>query len=495
MFGFRTAWRRIAFVLGGVCLGGALTFSGDLVAADNKNNDKKNNDANNKAEAPRGLGTGLPPQLAGVPVLDLPACKALALAKQPALAVAHAGHQAALARQRGLDTVRVPNFLARDLPIRKQQAAVGVDVAHLEIQRVQLDAVYAVTYSYLSAQYAAEQRAMLEDARTRLLELRNEVPKGIAAGKTNFRKEDLNRIDVTLRFLDSRLEEAAQGEQRAMSALREALGIDSHSPLILRAAGLPRLTPTLDRERLISLALARRPEIQQASLLCQVHGLEVEAQGTRRLFPTAPTFAAGSDLHARPLPAGQYDEQYRPAAIGPDMPVTINGDCGARAEIARAYQQRCGPMLEKTKLLLTLETEQAYFRYLEASRKLPLLQESLTHAREVFETTRSLVIGGKREGTVPNLLLSGTQVSELRGQINLTRYQLLVALAGLERATACGYQPAFELAPTTDPPEPKKPQEKQKKDDDDAEKLNAPREEKDEGEIMGKPKAGSGPRL
>jgi hypothetical protein len=81
---------------------------------------------------------------------------------------------------------------------------------------------------------------------------------------------------------------------------------------------------------------------------------------------------------------------------------------------------------------------------------------------------------GDRNVTIPNLLATGTQVTELRAQVNQTRYQLLVALAGLERATACGYQPSFELAPTTDPPEQPVPEGPKKKKDEETEKLNAP---------------------
>jgi outer membrane protein TolC len=467
MFGSRKAWRRIACLLGGLCLGGALSLPGELRAEAAAPPSQTNGNDNKKP----GLGVALPPQLSGVPVLDLASCKAIALSKQPAIGAAQASYQAALARQRGLDTICVPRFLARDLPIRKTQAAVGVSAAQLEIQRVQLDAVYAVTFGYLSAQYAAEQHALLDSSRTRLVELKDGVKAGLDAGKTNIREEDLPRVDVYLGIVDGRIEESVQGEQRAMSALREALAADPHSPLVLRATGLFRLEPDLSKDQLVADALARRPEVQQATLLSQTHALEVEAQGMKRLFPTSPTFASGSDIHSRPLPAGSYDEQYKPAALGPEMPVTINGDCGARAEIARAYEQRSGSLLEKTRNLIVLETEQAYFRYLEARRKLPVLQEAARKAQEVFDATDKSFKAGRREVAVRDWLQAGSQVTEVKSQVNQVRYQLLVALAGLERATACGYQPGFELAPTTDPPEQKRKEKKEN----DKEKIDSPK--------------------
>lgn len=501
MFGSRTAWRRIACVIGGLCLGGALALPIELRAEEvappvlfrpiddnGKNKGKEEGEKGKKedkkeAEAKRGLGQGLPSQFAGVPVLDLASCKAIALTKQPALAAGQAAHQAALARQHGLDTIKVPRFLARDLPIRKQQAAVGVQVTQLDVDRVQLDVVYSVTFCYLTAQYATEQRYLLESVRERLVKLQQGVEAGIEAGKTNIRKEDVARVRSSLNVLDAHIQEAISGEQRAMSGLREAMGVDPYSPLIIRATGLYRLRPDLDRDQMIAHALARRPEIQQVTLMSQVHGLEVEAQSLKRLFPTAPTFASGSDLHARLLPAGSYDEHYRPAAVGLDMPVTINGNCAARAEVASAYEQRSGSVVEKTKNLLVLETEQAYARYLEACKKLPLLEEAADNAQEVFAATnRAYQVAGKSTITPRDWILAGTQVTELRSQVNLARYQLLIALAGLERATACGYQPAFELAPTTDPLKKERQEEKKdngKKNDNDVDagKLDAPKKE------------------
>src|SRR5262245_50628723 len=64
--------------------------------------------------------------LAGeTPVLDLATAKALALGKQPAITAARASLNASLARKQAVDNLHVPTFLQRDLPIRRQQAALG----------------------------------------------------------------------------------------------------------------------------------------------------------------------------------------------------------------------------------------------------------------------------------------------------------------------------------------------------------------------------------
>src|SRR5262249_3075375 len=150
---------------------------------------------------------------------------------------------AAVARQNALYTIRVPNFLARDLPTRKQQAAVGLGISQAEVHRVQIDTVYSVTYAYLSVQYAAEQRRLAADGIERLEKLPEGVRAGLRAGKTNMRKEDVPRVQTYMLLAQSRREEATQGERRAISALREAIGYDHPLPLLVADCGQFRIKP------------------------------------------------------------------------------------------------------------------------------------------------------------------------------------------------------------------------------------------------------------
>src|SRR5262245_7079256 len=66
-----------------------------------------------------------PVYLSTLPPLDLSGSRHVALERQPAIAAARASLAVAQARVHALDNLRVPSFLARDLPVRKQQAALG----------------------------------------------------------------------------------------------------------------------------------------------------------------------------------------------------------------------------------------------------------------------------------------------------------------------------------------------------------------------------------
>ena len=69
--------------------------------------------------------------LAVVAPLDLAACRALALEKQPGIAAARSTLAAAITRQQALEKLCVPTFLARDLPTRrKNRRAWVITAAH-----------------------------------------------------------------------------------------------------------------------------------------------------------------------------------------------------------------------------------------------------------------------------------------------------------------------------------------------------------------------------
>src|SRR4051794_6782110 len=120
MFGF-PAWRRVrGHLLGSLAVPGLLAVTADLL---------EHNGGPASGNSPAVVAPQAPAQ---IQVLDLARCKAVALANQPSIGAAQASLNAAVARQHALDTIHVPRFLAPDLPIRKQQAVVGLSIAQAE---------------------------------------------------------------------------------------------------------------------------------------------------------------------------------------------------------------------------------------------------------------------------------------------------------------------------------------------------------------------------
>jgi outer membrane protein TolC len=388
----------------------------------------------------------VPDAPAPVQVLDLCACKALALQKQPAIAAAQASFAVAIARQQALEKLCVPTFLQRDLPKRREQAALGITAAQEGVRQAEIDTLFAVQFCYVSYLYANAQNRLVDDVLRQIQRLHKELKELEKAGD----KEApalVAKVEALNLLVDGRRAEAVIGAQRALSSLREAIGLDGECLLVQDLPALPAPCVTPDLKEVVALALERRPEIIQASIGAQVSNLEICAQRARLLSLTVWTFAAGSDIHANPLPSASFWPNYRPGAVGPEMPVTINGKRGDRVEQARIYNSRAHSVLEKTQNLIRLETEQAFFRWKEASVKLANFHRGVERARVALPDL-------EKAGTIPRtpvalatFLDTARLLTDLRFELNRARYEMLVALIALERATAGGFCAGLDKAP------------------------------------------------
>ena len=379
------------------------------------------------------------------PVYNLDSLRATALANNPAIAVARASYASAVAGRQGVDNLRVPTFLQPDLPYRRKQACLGVQAAEAGVRHAELQTVFGVQFAYVSYLFAREQDLVARDASGKLGDLSKSVRTAVGDKKikTDLKESDALLLEGVQIFATGKLNETAAGSQRALSALRQAVGVTCDVPLNLKHQRLIEVSPVLDRQHLVALALANRPELAQTSLVAQVTDLEVQAQRSRRSL-NVRTFASGADLHALPLPAGQYDVEYRPGAVGPEMPPFLSGKKADRVNRAAALASRACSVNESARGLFTLEVEQAFFRYEDALAKIGSLTRAAAKLRPTVETTlKKLTDSGFGEESKAALddLLKFTQVySMMRVQANEARYQALIALITLERATGAAFR-------------------------------------------------------
>jgi outer membrane protein TolC len=429
MRGSRFNWRRYGLhLIGGVAAPALLALTGSVVADE-------------PALAP------VPAAAAPVasPALDLHACRQIALEKQPTIAAARASLAAANMRLGSLDNLRFAGLIKRDLPIRKQQAALGVEISQAAVTQAEWDAIHGVTYTYLAALYAQEQLAVADKALDDLKSLQDVLKQIIndPMGRKDVSQRNVDQLDVHLLGAKGRREEAVEGLQRALSGLREAMGVGPDYPLTLADNHLPSANPVLEKDKIVALTLARRGEMIQAVNAAQVTCFEIEAQ-KKSFLPSAQTFASGSDTHLQPIPQAGHDAAYKPGGIGIEMPATMNGHRSDRVEQARDYHSRAEAVVEKTHNLLTLEAEQVYFRWVEASKKLPYFLEASDKAEKVRKDLTSKFDAHEIKVSVDEMLNGGMQATEYRLLANQTHYELLQALAALERITAGGFNPGLE---------------------------------------------------
>jgi len=441
MHGARAKWRRAgARLVGGLVAPVLLSVTGAGQAADLP-----------PAEAPPAVvASTASPVVAGPLTLD--ACRHIALEHNAAVAAARASLAAATARQHAVENLRTPHFLARDLPVRRKQAALGVVIAQAALVRVESEVVYGATYAYLTALYAAGQRALADKAIENLEQFRQGITQAMLV-RRDVTDVDRRKVVVYQSAARARREEAVQGELLALSALREALGLGPDCPVVLADSSLPDADAVVDRQQVIALALDRRSELVQAVNAAHVTALEISAQDTRTLFPSLRTFASGSDIHANPIPLGSYDQVYRPGAVGLEMPVQITGSRCDRVEQARAYNARAEAVVVKTRNLIALEAEQAYLRWQEATQKVQHLDKAARDARKLANDLREN-FKQYQQSRVPadRVLDTGILATQLRADYNQARYQQRVALAVIERVTSGGFCPGFVPAAAPEKP-------------------------------------------
>ncbi len=382
---------------------------------------------------------------AAVPALNLQACRQIALERQPSLAAASAHLAAAVARAQAVDNLHgLTVLLARDIPVRRKQAALGVQIVEAAVARAESDTLYAVSFTYLSALYARQQEAVADEAVNNLKSLQEVIRQAVEDGtRKDVTTRQVDQVGVYILVAKSRREEAVLGRERALSALHEALGVDLDYPLVLADTSLPEPKPAVEREQIIAAAVARRGEVAQAAIAAEVTCLEIDAQHAS-CRSRANTFAAGSDIHVDPIPAGLYDDVYKPGALAPEMPVLLAGSKADRVEQARAYSSRAEAVATKTRGLIALEAEQAYLRWLEANRKAQPAREAAAAADKLYKSLREKFDPRVARVTPDELINAGVLASQLRVQANQAAFQELIALVSLERATAGGFCAGFD---------------------------------------------------
>lgn len=414
--------------------------------------------------------------------LTLRMCREIALGNQPAIAAAQASLAAAVDRANALEHLRGLAGLAREMPVRRKQAALGITIARGGLVQAETEAMYGVAFSYLSAVYARQQMDLADQIHGNLEDLQKLVDDALqpVPGKkppthpTVIAKEHRNVVNSYLATLQGRRAEAVQGEQRALAALREAMGVGCEHPL----PSLPRVLPCPKiecngepaasvagwKQELIALALARRGEIVQTANAVDVVCLEIEAQGLS-CRSVSRTFAAGSDIHSRPVPAGLYDGRtYRPAALAPEMPTTLVGSRADRQKMARDYLQRAQALDAKTRQLIALTVEDAYLLWREKSAEADKLEkayrEHWQYSHKLHEETKFASDAERQRQPTPpypnmdDLLHANLVTTRLLLEWKEAHYRALLALIALEQATGGGFAVDFDAAPACPPVTP-----------------------------------------
>ena len=373
------------------------------------------------------------------PELSLGECIGIAHERSPGLRALHATYAATAASSQALNNIgTIGELLAPDLPVRKQQAAVGLRAAAADIQKKQNEITQAVTRLYYTVVYARQQESITEDV-VELVELllgiakellKSPKPGDITPGKIALMEIGLLEAK-TLRL------KARTGAQQAMEGLRQLMNVkEIDFPFRVKDKELPEFSVKagLTKEIVVERALAARPEIILAAAGLDAFRLEVYAQAKIRCGSTARTFASGSDIHARAVPPGSMGAEYRPEPLSPEMPTMLVGSQTDRVNRAMAYCRRAEAMYEDTRNLIALEAGIAFIKFDEATKKLELAKGKFKSGKDLMQQTREAF---ENNPNVPKDLLVSGYVAASKAQSDFVEavFEHVQAMAALERVT------------------------------------------------------------
>jgi outer membrane protein TolC len=390
------------------------------------------------AEMPVSSRTGPTPAfLVPSQTLDLATCIHLALERQPRIAAQQATLTASQDGREALEKLHFPAGLDPEIPVRRRQAALGVTAAAAGLEQDQRDAAYAVARTYFTVLYAREQERIARGVVDRNGATRDAAQRGLDAGAADLTSADVNRATVYQRLAETRRIQATSGVKRALAALKEAIGLEPECLLDVPPGRLPEPDVRPNRDEVVVSALARRGEMIQAGIFAQVVCLEIEAQGTS-VLQRMQTFAAGTDIHARPVPQGVRSSEYRPGAVAPEMPGLLAGNRSERVQHTRALYARAGAMVATTRNLIALEADDAFLRWEEASQQADAARGAADSGDKLAnEQNRDFIAGLKVK--VDEVVNAQVVAAMARSQYNEFLYQQVLALADLERVTAGGF--------------------------------------------------------
>ncbi|HEY7314278.1 MAG TPA: hypothetical protein VH643_33310 [Gemmataceae bacterium] len=368
--------------------------------------------------------------------LRLADCLAIAQERQPSLMVARARLAAARTKAAALDSLSGPaNILRQQLPVRQQQARLGVDSAQADLHRLEVEERYVVTRAYLSVLYARAQGRILKDLVEDLAYLRDRIKTAVEKKeRPEWTPATVDLIELYLRRAEARVAESDRGVQVSLAALREAMNVEPQVCLRIADEAIPQPAVRVCREEILTAAVARRGEAIEAAVAVDVVGLESDAQAKTCRRGAIRTFAAGADLHAGHVPQPIYGEDFRPGGIPLAMPIILVGPRAARVESAQELGAQAAAVAQKTWNLILLEADEAYFSWEEWSRKAVVYREAekvglrlVGRLREEFRGPLKRVI----EGILPESLLA----AQARTDYNEALFRQAIALAALERVT------------------------------------------------------------
>ena len=305
----------------------------------------------------------------------------------------------------------------------RDMAKLGADAARQGQAAAENELVHQVTRGYYGALQAQAFIQVLTETVGSLTESLRVAQERVKAGAAI--KTDVLNLEVKLAQARQDLIRAQNGFRLAIAALNTTIGKDLVPNAPIPADITAKLPPPPEREDF--QALEHRPELHAAEQLARIQQLAFTK--TRRDY--APTLSAFGSLDVDSNVNTDFQRSYMVGAMAEWDLFTGFRRGGASAE-ALARRDQAQYEVNKARLNLRLDLQQAYIQVKESWERLELALPSLDSAEEALRITRQRYEQGAANLT--DLLMAQVGLTAMRSSHVAAYYDYQIAQSNLRRA-------------------------------------------------------------
>lgn len=350
-------------------------------------------------------------------------------AKQAALAGAPTNFQTDLLGERFLTTevlVTQPLYTGGKLRYRNEQAKLGIEAAEQDVAMTKDEIVFQVTRAYYGVLLARELERVAEEARGQFQATENLAQSLLKTGNEYITTADLRRATAGRLLAENQKLQTRRAAEQALAGLRAAMGLRQVMPLEVADARLVYAAAALDRDALLALALARRPEMAKAQLAVQAAELERKV-AKAQFHPDVGAFARMTTIQQnRDYPNPTVPTQFA-AGIEASLPLVAGGRRVAERHKADALIEAASAARDVVRNQIELEVVQAYLEWEEMAERLPLAKRVVDNLEAAMKALRDELALGLEDKDYPRHFDNRLSTRLLLSQAEAAYYQQVLA--------------------------------------------------------------------
>lgn len=318
-----------------------------------------------------------------------------------------------------------PIWTGGKIRYRHQQAGLGVQAARADVSKSRQQTVFDVTQAYLGIQLAHELHQVVRDGIGHFRAIQSLVQALIDEGDEYVTTVDLHRVATVRHLAEGELVRIENALELSHAALRRAMGVDRDADF---QVAVPRLTfqqRHIELPNVLDEAMTRRPELAQTQLAVRIADLERKLAKAEYVPDVGlfGRFSAVVDDRDFANPNEQQEEQWA-VGVSVGVPLFTGGRRSAQMRQAEFQQAKARQSYRLLRELITLEVQQAYLQYLEASQKLRKAEQAKENAEKTLDGYQNQFLGDQiNEEDMPDYFEDLTQARLLRTRAAAEYYQ------------------------------------------------------------------------